>query len=178
MNARRKEYAIIAAILIVTGAIGLAVRFTQPEVVINYPAQDAVLSMDDFTIKKDSGEVIVGVSSWDQVTAVFPHGETLGLSTIYRPPAQDCLLQFTEDENILNMMHISSDNYVTSRGVKVGDSFAAAEANYGPDYAKVTRQDKLNYFEAVYGSGNKNDIVFQVQDDKVVKIILQHEIYQ
>lgn len=178
VNFIKKEYTKIALLIIIAAIIGLVVRFTQPELEIDYPEQDTVLSRNDFTVNCGNGEITVGVSSWEQVTALFPGGENLGLSTIYRPPAQDCLLQFTEDENILNKMHISSDRYMTSRGVKVGDPFSVAESNYGPDYAKIMSKEKPGYFEAVYGSGNNNNIVFQVRDNKVVKIILQHEIYQ
>lgn len=178
VNFIKKEYTKIAVLIIVAAVIGLVVRFTQPGIEIDYPEQDTILSMDDFTVNYGNGQVTVGVSSWDQVTALFPGGESLGLSTIYRPPAEDCLLQFTEDENILNKMHISSEHFTTSRGVKVGDAFSVAESTYGPDCAKIKSKEKPDYFEAVYGSGNNNNIVFQVQDNKVVKIVLQHDIYQ
>jgi len=177
LNFLKREYAKIAVVVIMAAIIGLIVRFTQPGLEIDYPEQDTVLTMEDFTIKTDQGEITVGVSSWDQVTAQLPGGETLGLSTIYRPPEKDCLLQFTEDENILNKMHIFADRFVTSRGVKVTDPFSAVEVSYGPNYTQIKSKDKPDYFEAVYGSGNNNSIVFQVQDNKIVKIILQHDIY-
>ncbi len=166
----------IILIVLIVSVIGLAVRFTQPPLCIDYPEQDTILAMEDFTVRNGNGEVTVGFSSWDEAITVFPGGESLGLSTIYRPESDNCLLQFTEEENILDKMHIYGDQLTTNRGIKIGDSFDTAEACYGPDYARVTRADRQGYFEAVYGCGNNKDIVFQVQDQKVVKIILQQGI--
>ena len=175
-KAFKREYKYLTIIIIITAIIGLIVRFSQPAVEIAYPESDAILTGQDFTIKTDHSEVTIGISRWEQVISAFPEGETLGLSTIYRPAAHDCLLTFTEDENILNKMHIDSNHYVTNRGIKVGDPFSSVEASYGKNYAQLTTKAKPDYFEAVYGSGNINNIVFQVQDNKVAKIILQHEI--
>ncbi|NLB53673.1 MAG: hypothetical protein GX808_12175 [Syntrophomonadaceae bacterium] len=170
----KKEYITIAVVIIITAVIGLIVRFSQPGIEIVYPEKETVLAAEDFVIETDEGDIIIGDSSWDQVTAIFPDGEMLGLSTIYRPAGSYCLFQFTEDENILTRMHIDTDYFTTSRGVKVGDPVSALEKQYGPDYATVKSKDRTDYFEMIYGG--ENNIVFQIQNNKVAKIILQHEI--
>lgn len=173
-NFLRKEYVMVIFLVIIAAIIGLAVRFSQPGIEIVYPEQDTELAVQDFVIKTENGEITIGVSSWEEVVSLFPAGEMLGLSTIYRPAAGDCLFTFTEDENILNKMHIDTDHYITNRGIKVGDSFSAIEKQYGMNYARVISKEKPDYFEAVYGT--ENNIVFQIQNNHVEKIILQHDI--
>lgn len=169
----QKDYIKITLLITFFTVIGLAVLFTQPALVVDYPENDTVLTAEDFIVRNDTGEITVGLSSWDQVIGVFPGGEILGKSTVYRPLSDNCLLQFTKEENILDKMHIYGDCLTTNRGIKIGDPFSYVEDCYGPDYVKLTREDRPEYFEALYGCDNKNDIVFQVQDDKVVKIIIQ-----
>lgn len=173
-NFIKKEYAIVVIVIVIAAVIGLAVRFSQPGIEIVYPEQNTELAVQDFLIKTEQGDISVGVSSWEQVTALFPEGEMLGLSTIYRPAANDCLFQFTEDENILNKMHIITEYFITNRGVKVGDPFSDVEKRYGLNYATVTSNDKPDYFEAIYGG--ENNIVFHIQNNNVIKIIIQHNI--
>lgn len=173
-NFIKKEYAIVVIVIVIAAVIGLAVRFSQPGIEIVYPEQNTELAVQDFLIKTEQGDISVGVSSWEQVTALFPEGEMLGLSTIYRPAANDCLFQFTEDENILNKMHINTDYFITNRGVKVGDSFSDVQIQYGLNCATVTSKNKPDYFEAIYGG--ENNIVFHIQNNNVIKIIIQHNI--
>lgn len=174
-TATRKEYLYIALIVVITGIIGLAVRFSQPEIEISYPVQETILTAEDFAFQTEDGKIIVGVSSWDEVTALFPKGNNLGLSTIYRPLGDYCLFQFTEEENILDHMNIYTDFFITSRSIRVGDSLEAVQKQYGSDYATVKSKARPDYVELIYGG--ENNIVFQINNDKVAKIILQHNIY-
>lgn len=172
----QKNYIKITLLITLFTVIGLVVLFTQPALLVHYPENDTILTAEDFIVRSDTGEVTVGLSSWDQVIEVFPEGENLGKSTVYRPLSDNCLLQFTKNENILDKMHIYGDYLTTSRGIKIGDSFADVEARYGSDYTKMTQADRPGYFEAIYGCDDNNDIIFKVQDQKIVKIILQRGI--
>lgn len=170
------DYVKITLLITLFTVIGLVVLFTQPALLVDYPENDTILTAEDFIVRNDIGEITVGLSSWDQVIKVFPEGENLGMSTIYRPLSNNCLLQFTKEENILDKMHIYGDYLTTNRGIKIGDSFAEVETCYGTNYAKVTQADRPGYFEAIYGCDDNNDIIFKVQDQIVEKIILQRGI--
>ena len=95
------------------------------------------------------------------------------MSTIYRPDNLDCLLTFTEEENILHKAHINDPGLCTSRGIKLGDSMTRVVDTYGKNYASVFESGNQKDIDMVYGYDNNNSIVFQIRNNKVNKIILQ-----
>lgn len=170
-----KEYRLVVIIVIVAALIGLIAVFSQDKLVTVYPQQFVMLTDDDFRLATSQGIVNVGQSNWDEVTALYPEGKALGMSTIFSPNDLDCLFTFTKHENILHRVHIQTPNISTSRGSKVGDAFENVIALYGQNYAYVYSRGHRDDFDAVYGSDNNRSIIFQVRGNKVTKIILQND---
>lgn len=171
----KNQYLIIITIVVVVYALGFYIANNQEPLDIMYPSEDTILNNDDFLVSFPKGELEIGSSSWEVVEQVLPEGKILGMSTIYSPQNIDCLLTFTEDENMLCKLHISDASIVTNRNVKVGDEFSVVIGAYGNNYASVSKKGNKTDFDAVYGADNSNSIVFQVRDNKVSKIILQKD---
>lgn len=169
------QYLIIIAIVGAVYAFGFYIANNQDPLEIVYPSEDTILENNDFLVEFASGTLNIGSSSWEEVVQVLPQGKMLGMSTIYSPEDIDALLTFTEEENILCKLHISDPNIVTSRNVKAGDPFSKVIEEYGPNYASVSKQGNKVDFDAVYGTDNGNSIVFQVRNNIVNRIVLQHD---
>lgn len=175
MSKRKEIYIALGIIIIVfTLALSLAVR-GQPQLEEYYPSSNIEFQEQDFTIIANGITLAVGSASFEEVTAAFPQGEPLGMSTIYQPKNTDCLLTFTKKGNILHKIHIGTPELATFRGCKVGDPFSRVIESYGEYYAYVRLAGELHNFDAVYGEDNSRCIIFQVRQDKVVKIILQND---
>jgi len=172
-NLDKKEYRIVLLIVAFAAIIGFISSSHRSKLEVVYPEQNAILTDQDFRIETNNGILQIGNSCFDEVKSIFPEGQILGMSTIYKPKTLDCLLTFTEDENILHKMHINTPVLNTSRGVKVGDPFAKAVEKYGKDYAYVKLSGKAGDFDAVYG--NNDNIIFQVRKNSIVKIVLEKE---
>ncbi|MEN6325656.1 MAG: hypothetical protein ABFD18_05550 [Syntrophomonas sp.] len=170
---KTKEYALIIffVILIAGAAYYISQDHVRLQTVVS--KNQVVLDEQDFLVKIGQNNLSIGTSTRDEVLKIFPQGKTLGMSTIYKPKNSDCLLTFNRDEEILQKLHILSQDIPTKRGVKVGDSFTLVKEKYGPNYSSVGYPGKPKDFDAVYGAGN--NIIFQVRDDKVKAIILQYE---
>lgn len=172
MYETRKEYRAIVFIVILAALIGLYVVSTRSSLNMEYPEHFLVLADSDFTLDYDGHAIQIGETPGEKVMSIFPEGKMLGISTVFSAGTDKVLFTFTEDENIVHKVHIESPNLPTSRGSKVGDSFAAVIDAYGEDYAWVNAGNS-NDFDAVYGIDNKRCIVFQVRDNQVQRIILQ-----
>lgn len=170
---KKKEYALI--IFFVVLIAGAAYYISQDHVRLQtvIAKNQVMLDEQDFLIKIGQHNLSIGTSTRAEVLKIFPQGKTLGMSTIYKPENSDCLLTFNRDEEILQKLHIFSQDIPTNRGVKVGDSFNLVTEKYGPNYSSVGYPGKPKDYDAVYGTGN--NIIFQVRDDKVNAIILQYE---
>ncbi|MBC7075461.1 MAG: hypothetical protein H5T98_05215 [Syntrophomonadaceae bacterium] len=172
-NLQRKEYYIVLLVVAVAVIIGSAIASSRSQLEVIYPEKETVLSPQDFVIDTDLGTLYIGNSTWNEVKNIFPQGKILGMSTIYRPENLECLLTFSEDENILQKMHIDTKTISTSRGIRLEDPFARVIEAYGENCAYVRLQGETSNFDAVYG--NDDNIVFQVRNGKVKRIILQKQ---
>lgn len=171
----KNQYLIIIAIVIAVYAFGFYIASNQEPLDIVYPTEDTILENNDFLVEFANGKLAIGSSSWEEVVQVFPEGKMLGMSTIYSPANIDALLTFTEDENILCILHISDPSITTSRNVKTGDTFSKVVEEYGPNYASVSKAGNKVDFDAVYGTDNGGSIVFQVRNNVVNRIVLQND---
>jgi hypothetical protein len=118
----------------------------------------------------------MGKSTWDEVALVYPEGKNLGMSTIFRPKRHNCLLTFSEDENILIKMHIDGNEPASPRGVRVGDGYTLVEEYYGEDYTLIMKTGNDNDFDMVYGKNRVNSVTFKIKDLQVNRIIVQREV--
>ncbi|MDD3852100.1 MAG: hypothetical protein PHD40_00415 [Syntrophomonadaceae bacterium] len=171
----RKEFTVVIIIAVLVFIFGVYISQNQAKLVTEYPQQSIELEDTDFMFTYNNNTLKIGSSASADVLKVFPHGEILGLSTIYSPNDLDCLFTFTEHSDILHKMHISDDQIITARGAKVGESFDSVVDKYGQSYASVHKVDNLHDFDAVYGNDNNRCIVFQVRGGLVTKIILQKD---
>ncbi|MGI6412160.1 MAG: hypothetical protein ACOXZ5_00550 [Syntrophomonadaceae bacterium] len=169
----RREYQIVGLIIALAVAVGMFSVSTRPELVLKYPGNFCVLEDSDFALTIDNELLVIGTSTWDDVAQIIPRGKFLGLSTIYQPDNLNCLLTFTEEENILYKAHISDPGLYTSRGIKLGDSMTRVVDTYGKNYASVFESGNQKDLDMVYGSDNNNSIIFQIRNNKVNRIILQ-----
>lgn len=69
-------------------------------------------------------------------------------------------------KNIVEEIYITSDDYETKRGIKVGSSFSDVAAAYGTKYEKVS-SSTIEYY---YSKSMK--LIFEFEDKKVVAIDL------
>lgn len=170
---KKKEYALIIffVVLIAGAAYYISQDRAQLQTVVS--KNQVVLEEQDFLVTIGKNSLSIGTSTRAEVLKIFPRGKTLGMTTIYKPENSDCLLTFNKDEEVLQKIHINSQDIPTYRGIKVGDSFVLVTKKYGPDYSSVGHPGKPKDFDAVYGVGN--NIVFQIRNDKVKAIILQYE---
>jgi len=170
----RREIIVITVIIVVVFCLGLSVAGSRDMLNVHYPDQFAVLDDQDFQLEWRSHLVELGSTPGETVMDHYPHGYMLGLSTIFSLNEDNILFTFTEDENILHRAHIENPDLPTFRGVRVGDSFDTAIAQYGTQYDWVDNGNTED-FDAVYGDDNRRCIVFQVRQGKIVRIVLQND---
>ncbi|MGI6451985.1 MAG: hypothetical protein ACOX0E_00645 [Syntrophomonadaceae bacterium] len=171
-----RSYIIIALIVIIPFSLAFWAANRHIPVMVTYPEENATLYDNDFAL--DTGRAIleVGTTTYEEVKAIYPDGYMLGMSTIFNTGDHGCLLTFTEKENILTKIHISSTDYYTTRGVKVGDPFSRVEEAYGRNYGTAQIPGNAGHFDAVFGNDNDYSIVFNVRENHVEKIVLQRGI--
>jgi len=171
----KKEYLYVFLIVTAVCVFAAVVVNRSPDIIMEYPDERVVFQQEDFIINTYNGDFTVGKTSWDDALKVFPDGSQLGLSTIYHPEGLNLYLTFSEDENILIAAHIESPAIFTSRGIEIGDSFEQAVQVYGKNYIHIQRtESEENTFDALYGRNDGNTIIFQVKENAISKIILQH----
>jgi hypothetical protein len=133
------------------------------------PNQQTVLTDNDMMVASSGGKLIVGKSTRDDAMKVFPGGDNLGLSGVYRPKDLDCLLSFSKDD-VLIRMDIGVGDLSTSRGIKVNDSFDKVVEQYGNGYTKSYDEKTPEIFDAYYGSDQY--ILFKIENNSVKKIYI------
>lgn len=167
----------ILLLLVVAAVFGLAVYIWSqaPRVEIEYSDLPATLTPEDYSIQSDNGVIIVGESSFDQVMQIYPDGKTLGMSTIYQPSSLNMNLTFSKDDNLLIYAHIEGSHIFTRRGIQVGDTPEAVLETYGQHYTRIRNANQPEDFDLVYGSEDKHNLVFQIRDRQVAKIVIHNE---
>ena len=168
-----KSY-IIPFIFIAVFLFAVGITAQQQHVVSDSPAQLSPLSDSDFVIAGADPELKVGEAGLGDVSLQFPGGKMLGRSEVYKPASGDVLFTFTRKTNILNKIDITGPVMATSRGVAVGDSFDKAAGIYGDGFKRSYYRNDPATFDAVYGL--ENCIVFHVENNKVTKIVIMHEV--
>ncbi len=171
----KKEYLYVSLVIIVVISIAVLVGSRSPKVDTVYPEERLVLQMEDFVVKTDNHKLTVGQTNYDQAIKIFPDIKKLGGSTVYHPEAFPMYLTFSEDENILIAVHIFGEEAATSRGISVGDSPDKAVQQYGKNYVRFSLKDPGNEdYDMLYGENNGNTVIFQVRNNSITKIIIQH----
>lgn len=170
-----RERIILSVVIAVVLGLAVYIWSQAPRLEIEYPETAAILTPEDYAIQSDSGDIVVGESRFDQVVQIYPDGKTLGLSTIYQPASLKMNLTFSEDENILIYAHIEGPHIVTARGIQVGDSYEQVFNAYGENYTRIQNTNQTTDYDLVYGSEDKHNLVFQVRNNTVVKIIIHNE---
>lgn len=164
----KKESMLVIFIFITAVLICIMISSHHANIITDYPDQPTVLSENDMQVSAPSGILTVGKSTRDQVMNIYPDGNNLGRSGIYRPNELDCLLTFSRNEDVLIRIDIGLCDLSTSRGIKVNDSFDKVIEKYGKGYIKAYDKDKPQIFDAYYGSDQY--ILFKVEDN-IVKMI-------
>lgn len=172
----KKGYMYVAIIFVLVFAFGFYISSRSPGVEISTPEKDTILSEQDYQVDTGNGILTMGKSTWDEVALVYPEGKNLGMSTIFRPKRHNCLLTFSEDENILIKMHIDGNEPASPRGVRVGDGYTLVEEYYGEDYTLIMKTGNDNDFDMVYGKNRVNSVTFKIKDLQVNRIIVQREV--
>lgn len=167
----------IILLFVVTVVFGLAVYIWSqaPRIEIDYSEAPAALIPEDYSVQSDNGVIIVGESSYDQVMQIYPDGQTLGMSTIYQPDSLNMNLTFSKDENLLIYAHIEGSHIFTARGIQVGDTPEAVLESYGPNYTLIQNTNQTDDFDLVYGAEDKHNLIFQIRDNTLAKIVIHNE---
>lgn len=171
----KKDNVYVIIIVFIVFAFGFYISSRHPRVEIICPERDALLAEDDYKVNTSNGILTLGRSTWDEAVRIFPEGKSLGKSTVFRPGHTNCLLTFSEDENILIKLHIDDPELPSPRGATVGDDYKLVEAQYGKDYALIKNTDGSS-FDMVYGKNRENSVIFKIHHNKVNRIIIQREV--
>lgn len=169
-NAHKKEAWIVALIVLAAVVFFSYISSTHAEVVLEKPPETAALTTNDFTISTPAGSLVVGQSSRSEAMQVYPQGQNLGRSGVYRPKNLDCLLTFTKHEDILVRMDLGPGSSATAREIKAGDTFDQVVAKYGTNFTKAYDKMTPNIFDAYYGADRY--ILFKIEDNIVQKIFI------
>jgi hypothetical protein len=172
----KKGYMYVSIIFVLVCTFGFYISSRSPRVEIITPEKDTILSEQDYQVDTVNGILTVGKSTWDEVASVYPEGKNLGMSTIFRPERHNCLLTFSEDENILVKMHIDGDEPASPRGVRVGEPYYLVKVPYGDDYTLIKNTGNDKDFDMVYGENRSNSITFKIKNQQVNRIIIQREV--
>ena len=172
----KKGYMYVAIIFVLVFALGFYISSRSPGVEISTPEKDTILSEQDYQVDTGNGILTMGKSTWDEVSSVYPQGKDLGMSTIFRPERHNCLLTFSEDENILIKMHIDGNEPASPRGVSVGDPYNLVEEHYGKYYTLIKNAGNDKDFDMLYGENRSNSITFKIKNQRVNRIIVQRDI--
>lgn len=172
----KKEYLYVSLAIILVISLAVFIVSRSPQIETVYPEERLILPPDDFIICADEEQFIVGQTSWDEAMIIFPAGKMLGKSTVYHPDGLPVYLTFSEDENILIGVHIFGPGLATSRGVAVGDSPDQAVQQYGENYVRFSQKNSSNQdYDMLYGE-NDNTVIFQIRNEIIDKIVIQHTI--
>lgn len=174
MSKKSNIYVIVLFLLVFILAFSISSRHSRVE--IFYPEHDTLLSDKDYQINTGNGILNIGQSTWDEIQAIYPQGKNLGMSTVFRPDGEDCLLTCSKKENILIRIHIDGNNLSSFRSIKNGCSFDDVEKQYGKYYTCVKKVDNKKDFDMIYGKNRNNSIVFHIRNDVVNRIIIQREV--
>jgi len=169
-NAHKKEAWIVALVVLAAVILFSYISSTHAEVILEKPPETAALSADDFTFSTPAGTLTVGQSSRSEAMLVYPQGENLGRSGVYRPKDLDCLLTFTKHEDILVRMDLGPGSSATAREIRVGDTFDQVVDKYGSNFTKAYDKVTPNIFDAYYGADRY--ILFKIKDNIVHKIYI------
>lgn len=170
----KKEYTVVAIIFLAAVLIFSLVSRNHADIIRETPNQPAILADNDMVVVSPSGNIVVGKSTRDEVMMVYPEGNNLGRSGVYRPKDLDCLLSFSKHEDVLIRVDIGFCDLSTSRGIKANDSFNKVVELYGNGYTKAYDKDKPHIFDAYYGSDQY--ILFKIEDNLVKQIYIGSQV--
>lgn len=173
ITSHKKEYLIIFIIVVITFAVGLYSSLHDKPEYVKQSAQAMVLPPEDFVVQTSGGPITAGCSTFQEVTALFPQGNTLGMSTIYRPAGQPFFFEFSKKENILTVIQIEEKSLASARGINVGDSLEKVIAAYGDNYSS-TNMAGAGLVDMSYGQADK--VIFKISGQVVSKIVVQHQV--
>jgi hypothetical protein len=166
----KKEYMVVVIIFIAAVLMFSLISRNHADIITETPNQSAILNDNDMTVANATGNLIVGRSTRDEVMQVYPDGDNLGRSGLYRPKNMDCLLSFSKKEEVLIRVDIGFCDLSTSRGIKANDSFDKVVDQYGDGYTKSYDKKTPQIFDAYYGSDQY--ILFKIENNLVKKIYI------
>ncbi|MEA4925988.1 MAG: hypothetical protein VB084_11830 [Syntrophomonadaceae bacterium] len=166
----KKEYIVVAVIFIFAVVIFSYISQNHPDIIRENPEQAMVLHQSDMTVATSSGILMVGKTTRAEAMLVFPEGENLGRSGLYRPKDLDCLLSFSKKEDVLIRIDLGQCDLSTSRGIKVNDSFDKVLAQYGNGFTKAYDKTTPQIFDAYYGADQY--ILFKIENNMVKQIYI------
>ncbi|NLO22680.1 MAG: hypothetical protein GX119_11920 [Syntrophomonadaceae bacterium] len=173
----KKEYLYVSLLITLVIAVAVFIGSRSPEIDTVYPEERLQLQAQDFAISTDNGQLIAGITSWEEALTIFPQGEKLGGSTIYHPENVPVYLTFSEDENILIAVHIFGEGVSTGRDISLADSPSQVVERYGPNFIRFSIKNTGNQdYDMLYGQKDGNTVIFQVRHDRLSKIIVQHQL--
>jgi hypothetical protein len=170
-----KNY-IIPSIFIAVFLLAVIFSVVQQRPISEYPEQLSPLNNSDYVVAGTDPVLQVGEANLGDVSLQFPNGKMLGRSGIYRPAKANILFTFTKKTNLLNKIDITGPGMATARTVSYNDSFDKVVAKYGKGFIRSYYKKNPQTFDAVYG--DKNCIVFHVENNIVKKIVILHETAQ
>jgi len=170
----KKEYLIIALLVLVVAGIGFISSSRYQHMQTDYPSEASIIGAEDFLLTNTQPNLVIGESSWKEVQKCYPEGKTLGMSTVYRLDQLPVIFTFTKKSNILTKVDILGPGLPTARGVEVGDSYDKLVKTYGSGFIRSYAKNDPHTFDAIYGS--KEYIVFHVKEQRIEKIVLVNPI--
>lgn len=137
-----------------------------------YPDQICNLESADLVLQHHSQSIQLGKSTGAEVQAIYPEGQSLGMSSVYRPAGEKIAFTFTKNSDVLTTVDISGPGLKTARGIAVNDSLEKVEQSYGASYVKSYLKRDPQIFDAIYGS--ETYIIFHINNGIVERIVLQY----
>lgn len=176
MRRSDKKESLIVLFIFLTVVLGWAwYSNVHSEIIVEKTDQPIAFTENDFSISAPSGIISVGKTTREEALKIYPEGDNLGRSGVYRPKGKDFLMTFSRNEEVLNKMDIVVSDLSTFRGIKVNDSFDKVVEKYGLNYSKAYEKNTPHIYDAMYGN-NQQYILFKVQDNSVKKIVIGHSI--
>lgn len=175
MNSSNKnDYLFIILVVLVVTGIALYSSSRYQRLITEYPEQLTHLETTDFVLEHQAQPIQLGKSTGAEVQKIYPQGQTLGMSSVYRPSGEKVTFTFTKHSDVLTTVDITGPGLKTARGIAVNDPFTKVLDIYGPGYVKSYLKRDPQTYDAIYDS--ENYIVFHVKNGIVERIVLQSRV--
>lgn len=173
---KKREGLIVLVVVAMVSLGAFCISKNAPNVKTVYPSAKPILHNSDYIVQVDGGKLSIGQTSLADAKRLLPKGKDLGMSTVYKSSSPECILTFNKDQTVLKKLHLLSPELATARGISVGDPFSKVVGAYGKNYTYTGKALHAADFSAIYQQDENRGIIFQIENNKVYKIVLHEDI--